>query len=35
MKQTERAKLLEKLAEYYGFEHTSRIINILDEVDEK
>ena len=35
MKQTERTNLLDKLADYYGIEHTSRIIDILDEVDEK
>ena len=35
MKQTETDNLLEKLAEYYGIEHTSKIITILDELIEK
>lgn len=33
MKKTERDNLLDKLTEYYGIEHTSMIITILDEVE--
>ena len=35
MKQKEREKLLDKLALYFGFEHTSKIVDIINEVDEK